>query len=138
MEAVSVTPEIFCLCEAASVKHGQTCILHTFANWGVSSNPGSLMGVLVAQVRFMDDENGDHQVECVMRDADGLLVWRSGARGWHIQVNGGCAGAMSLFPLQAEVSHGQHEIALVIDGREISTLLLAVIFNQLSIPPKIS
>lgn len=121
--------EMAVLCEGASIKSGQVCILHTFANWHSPSIPTTVRGVLVAQVRFMDHENGDHRMHWEMVNADGKLVWKSEWAVGSITLRGkmGSQGWPQTWVMEAECEPGQHELILKLDEEPIASLLLAVL-----------
>lgn len=135
-----MTVEIFCLAEAASIKNGQVCVLHTFANYLAPKIPQEIGGCLIAQLRFMHDEEGDHVLQCEMVDADGVVRWESQKAVTTIQRVSGCQGWPQIFILHTEAYIGQHEIRLKLDGEIVATCLLAVIAvrpDQVTRPPSI-
>lgn len=124
-----MTVEIAALCEGASVKNGQVCILHTFSNWQVIHFPANLRGILVAQVRFLDDEEGDHRMYWELNDADGALLWKSEWAVATIKFRGkmGCQGWPQLWAMDTLIeSVGQHELVLKLDEQPVASLLLAI------------
>lgn len=124
-----MTVELVALCEAASVKNGSVSLLHTFANVQVQQLPGMVFGCLVATVRFLDDEDGDHRMRWEMIDDDGNKVWESPWAVTTINVNGrGVHGWPQMWVLNAEVrTAGQHELILLVDEKPTASLMLAII-----------
>jgi hypothetical protein len=137
-----MTVEIFCLCEAASIKDASICILHTYANTLTDSQPALVMGCLVAQVRFMHNEEGDHKLQCELVDADGIKRWESAVAVTSVSKVSGSQGWPQIFIMQAELFPGQHEIRLKLDNEIVATCLYAIIYkapspNAPKTPPSI-
>jgi len=121
-----MTPEIFCICEAATGKNGQFCILHTFNDWIHSEEPAQISGVVVAQIRCFPEDDGRHTARLQMIDADGHEVWRTNDAEGHPRVIQWTSAWMLVFPFNLVLPFGQHELQLIIDGEKLASIPFGV------------
>lgn len=124
-----MTPEIFTLCEGASSKNGQWCLLHTFNNYIVPKFPFLVQGVIVTQVRVRLHEEGDHKMELILTDPDGRDLWASEPAHFHIKMPKNCEtfAYANLTALAVECYRpGQHDLRLLINGRELIATPLGI------------
>jgi hypothetical protein len=123
-----MTPEIFCLCEAVTIKHGQLCILHTILNGSFPQAPAFVSVALAAKVRFMHNEEGVHRLETEATNADGAVVWRGEVQEMKVFVDRQEAQyAQTAWQVAAEFWPGTHEFFLRVDGTVIASALFAVL-----------
>lgn len=128
-----MTPELLCLCEGATEKSGSLCILHTVANLGALAFPTSVQIVAAMMLRFDASEEGEHWMRCRLITPDGQVCWMSEQYTVQIVVRGDTMLIPKIILMSAaELSLGNHEFELCVDGKVVSSVRLNL--YQIEIP----
>lgn len=131
-----MTPELLCLCEGATEKSGSLCILHTVANLGALSFPTPVQLVAAMMLRFDAAEEGEHWMRCRLIAPDGQICWMSEQYTVQILVRGDTMLIPKILVMAAEdLSPGNHEFELVVDGRVASSVRLNLYQIEIPVPP---
>jgi hypothetical protein len=121
-----MTSEIFCICDTATGKNGQLCILHTFNDWISQANPAQINGMAVAQIRCWPEDEGEHTICLKMIDADGEEAWHTEEAKGYPRVTQWSSAWIVMFGFTPSLPPGQYEVQLIVDGAEMASIPFGV------------